>query len=187
MLAHKGVLVSDPSLDDMTPTRWVFEYAGIAKKKETEWKAMANAAKNMMVHFLGLDAVPPMEDQTTGGLSAPIAEYMPLVAFLNPELYANTMKKRFDYENQKKMERGEDPVSGSKEYDEMVANFDDLIPIFEENFESADEKVYDERLEVAKKAGIIQVVEGELPPAKPVQQQNPMKSRRVKLDLEDGQ
>jgi hypothetical protein len=174
----------------MSPTRWTFEYAGIILKKEMEWRTATKTAKDMFIHFFGLDAVPPVEDKETGELQPPPVEYMPLTAFLNPEMYMNTMNKRFELSNQERIRSGEDIKSDSLEYDAQVAQFDDLVPMFDEIFEEAEEKIYMERLEAAKKAGVIQVVDDSQIPRAPEapspQQQNTPKARRVKLEGEEG-
>jgi len=170
VMANKGILVSDPSLYDMTPTRWVFEYAGLVSSKEQTWRTTTKTAQDMIVHFLGLDTIPPNENFETGTLSKPGVEYLPLTAFIDPKLFHDTMDKKIRLIEQERTTLGTSPsTEDSMGYDEMVENFDELVPIFDEIFEEAqvDAKLYDTQLEVAKKAQILTTNEMPISPRKP--------------------
>jgi hypothetical protein len=154
-MASKGILVSDPSLHDMNPTRWAFEYAGIVSTREQTYRTTAKVVKDYLIHFLGLDMVPPSEDTETGEVTASPVEYLPLVAFMNPRLFQSTMEKRIKLEQQNRATEVQASTADAMGYDEMLENFEDLVPVFDEIFEGVDEKLQNERLEAAIKAGVL--------------------------------
>jgi len=153
-MAAKGVLVSDPSLFSMTPTRWVFEYAGLISTREQAYRTYTKTAKEYLTHFLGLDMVPPIEDQA-GNITPSPVDYLPLTAFMNPKFFQDTMGKRIRLEEQEAALREQPSTANTMGYDEMLKNIDDLIPIFDEIFDEVDKNVYNERLDAATKAGIL--------------------------------
>jgi len=106
--------------------------------------------------------VPPTENQE-GHLTPSPVDYLPLTAFMNPKLFQDTINKRVRLEEQQKALDEQPSTANTMGYDEMLQNIDDLIPIFDEIFDDVDEKVYNERLEVATKAGILVPVPGGLP------------------------
>lgn len=64
MLERKGILISDPVLKEMNPTRWAFEVesAEIAEENRVEeMKAMFDVVKSSVIRLLGLNLM-PVED-----------------------------------------------------------------------------------------------------------------------------
>jgi len=181
-MASKGILVSDPSLYNMTPTRWVFEYAGLVSNREHQWRTITKTTKDTIIHFLGLDLVPPTEDAETGTMSKPGVEYLPMIAFLNPQFFHDTITKRLKLEEQNKTEPDAAPsTADSMGYDEMVAKFDDVADLVDDMFDEAnvDEKIYDNQLQTAQKA---RVFSDGSPPEANNASLSPLKKMRVTID-----
>lgn len=178
-MASKGILVSDPSLKNMNPTRWLFEYYGIVSTREQALRTNVQLFKEMAIHFLGLDLVPPIEDPD-GHLRPSPVDYVPLTAFMNPEFFQSTMKKRSRLEEQEKA-LGEHPSSETTMgYDEQLEKFDDLVPIFDEIFDKAEEKIYHQRLDAAFKAGVLSPA-----PSTPTPSSEPTDPpKKVKIEIE---
>lgn len=179
VMASKGILVSDPSLKDMTPTRWAFEYAGIISNRNHAWRTTTKTVKDAIVHFLGLDILPPGQNLETGVLSPPAVPYLPLTAFMNPKMFYDTMKKKIEFDNQQRTEFESSPSTAtSMGYDEMVNNFAEIDTIFDEIFDGVEGRIYDQNLQTVKKTGLIQEEPGPNPEAASI----PVIKRKVRLD-----
>ncbi len=178
-MASKGILVSDPSLHFMTPSRWAFEFAAIVSDREQSARTSIELIKQSFIHFLGLDLVPPREAED-GHLSPSPVKYLPLTAFMNPKFFQSTIEKRAKLEEQEKALGNHASTTETMGYDEMLENIDSLIPVFEELFEGADNKVYEEQLKSAVKAGVFSD-SSDPPPTSPT----PAKPKKVKLSIEN--
>lgn len=180
-MASKGVLVSDPSLRDMTPPRWAFEYAGLISNKERDYRTLTRTMKDFIVHFLGLDLIPPIENDD-GSLSPAPVDYLPLTAFMDPRFFRSTMNKRVRLEEQEKALGKHPSTVDTMGYDEMLANFDEIVDDFDEIFKDAENKVYEGRLEAAVKAGILSQAPPSSSPNHPPGPSKPLKKAVVKIE-----
>ena len=104
-MAQKGILVSDPSVKDMTDTQWLFEFEGLYHKDEKrleEYKAISSIVKRSIISLLGLDLFPVEEKQGVGPDGEPIVRYrmpedheiLPLSIFVGKEELLSEIVKR---------------------------------------------------------------------------------------------
>jgi hypothetical protein len=66
VLARKGVLITDPSVEKMTEAQWLFEFEGLRQKEEATnemtgevVKVCVDALRNTLIQVLGLNLVHP--------------------------------------------------------------------------------------------------------------------------------
>jgi len=101
VLARKGVLISDPSVHDMTHAQWLWEAQNLAKKERLELDRVADftrvmfqqtalVAREIIIHLFGLHLAAPdrkPEDEST--------PYLPLVVYAShPEMFSELMKRK---------------------------------------------------------------------------------------------
>lgn len=168
----------------MTPVRWAFEFAGLTSNRKNHWQTTVRVTKDMLLHYLGLDMVPLHEDPETGDIREHGLDYLPLTAFIRPEMFRDTMDKRIKLESQKQALSEQPSTSDEMGYDEMVANFENVAQFVDDVFEDAgaDEALNQTRLEAAVKAGLLTVSDNpdKTPPPNP--EPNRGSKRRVKLE-----
>lgn len=126
MLARKGVLVSSPDVQRMTPTQWAYEYYIIKKMEAEKIELIVKIAKAILVNILGLNLLRPTNEHGVPKSYDEMTQeekdsFMPLVAWVaHPELL-KTVKEQFEFE--KHCESAMSDVS--KEYEDLVARIDE--------------------------------------------------------------
>lgn len=131
VLARKGVLVSNPDVQNMTITQWMFEYHALRKKEETLFKSSFTALRKTLVSVLGLNLLRPTDANDIPKKFEDMTEeeqeqYMPLVSWVgHPEMLQN-VSKQYDVERDLGV-----TVNPNAEYDRQVAAIDDgdMLPI----------------------------------------------------------
>lgn len=166
-MASKGILVSDPTLHDMTPTRWTFEFAGLTQLRKQQWETTVKVTKDALVHFLGLDLIPLHDNAESGQVESSKIEYLPLTAFIAPRMFQDTMEKRIKLNEQQKALNPESSTEDKMGYDEMLENIDDVIEWVEEATSGADRKINDMHIETAVRAGVLQIGDSPKPVSPP--------------------
>lgn len=125
-MARKGVLMSDPSVRNMTQTQWMFEYHALFERDKTYFEAFGRILKNVLVATLGLKAIRPedangspkkFEDMTDEEKES----FMPLVAWVaHPEMLK---KVSAQLEDESVVEK----ATSDKAYEDMVSALDKAV------------------------------------------------------------
>lgn len=132
MLARKGILASDPSVKDMTPARWMFEYHAAIEKDKQDAQLIAKIVKNTIVGTFGLNLLRPTDANGYPKRQEDMTEeekesFLPLVAWVGREDLVDKVREQLD--------KDIDPeaVTADKHYEELVAAIDaadgDMEPI----------------------------------------------------------
>lgn len=138
-MARKGVLMSNPDVQNMSLGQWVFEYQALVKKETDLFEGTLKAAKAVLVSVLGLNALRPVDEQgNPKEFEAMTAEereaFLPFVAWVGRPELLKAVKEQID--------KTIDPTSitADKHYEEMVAKIDaaggDMDPIVQDTFGS---------------------------------------------------
>ena len=139
VLAHKGVLISNPDVGKMTKARWLFEYYALKEKETNQIKYL----KMLLVNLLGLNLMKP---ENEGGLPKDDAEmtdeekngYLPLSLWIGHQEMLQKVSDQFD----KSSIAG--AATTNKNYERLVEQIDlaggDMEPIIEEMFGKIDEE-----------------------------------------------
>ncbi len=137
VMARKGILVSNPDVQNMSRVQWVFEYHSLINKERETIKLNVKVMKGLLINVLGLNALRPEDAQ--GNVKDPetlTAEeqeaYLPLIAWCGrPELLQKVSEQL--QKDEIVAEIGKDTS-----YDKLVAEMDaadgDLLPIIQEKF-----------------------------------------------------
>jgi len=119
VLTHKKILISDPSVNKMNDTQWLFEYEGLKYAEECkleEYKAISQYIKKGFISMLGLDLFPIEEEVGTDPAGQPIMKYrrpedheiMPLAVYVGrEEILAEVAKRHQELALQEKADSGE--------------------------------------------------------------------------------
>lgn len=133
VMARKGVLLTDPSVKEMSMQQWMFEYAALAKKEKDNREFIVKAMKGVLVSTLGLNMLRP---EDAAGNPKPFEEFteedkeqfIPLTAWVGNEGMLKAVKEQLD---KVKMNVELPPVDDN--YEAMVAAIDaaegDIEPI----------------------------------------------------------
>lgn len=131
MIARKGVLISNPDVQKMTPIQWMFEYHSLLKKESHELDINIKLVKNSLVNILGLNLIRPRDQNgkvkpDSAMTTLDKESFLPLTAWIgHPELLKLV---------QEQVEQDLPPtLSSDAEYEKMVAAIDaaggDMDPI----------------------------------------------------------
>lgn len=61
-MARKGILVTDPTVAQMSRSQWVWEYMAIRKREDGEQKFQVKAMKAVLINVMGLNLAPILDD-----------------------------------------------------------------------------------------------------------------------------
>ena len=124
-MAHKGVLLSSPDVQNMSPAQWVFEYHALQEKEKTEYERNFKTFKRVMVSLLGLNALRPEDEYGVPKSEEKMTEeerdqYIPLVAWMGRMEMLGLVK------DQVEKEACIESSNSNTEYEKMVAAIDEL-------------------------------------------------------------
>ncbi len=132
VLASKGILASDPSVQSMTQVQWYFEFAALKRAERRQIELGLKLFKSTMISLLGLNRLKPTrEDGTTKSVEELTQEekesYLPLVMWTaHPELLKKVSEQLDE-------EAAIDTAQSDKDYEKLVEAIDamdgDMDPI----------------------------------------------------------
>lgn len=132
VLARKGVLASNPDVQNMSRAQWVFEYVSLKKHERDQIDTNAKILKYTLVSVLGLNAIRPEDEHNIPKKWEEMSQdekeaFLPLVAWVGRPELLQVVKK------QKETEIGIEQALNDLEYEELVARIDeaggDMEPI----------------------------------------------------------
>ncbi len=91
VLARKGVMASDRSLEKMNRIRWMIEFYAIREKEKAEIEAAVEVQKQVLINVYGLNIVP--DSLLTNDKGEKQISFLPLVYFVAPELIKGMVDK----------------------------------------------------------------------------------------------
>lgn len=147
----------------MTPTRWMFEHIALSNKESEIAKAVVDILWRTAKEALGLGFVPPIEDKETGVLEEAGYDHINLFAIINPEMFADVIRKMQALAKQKgdvEVQNKDGDKESNMTYKEMADDFDSLAPIFDEVFPddaTIAAKAFEDQQNEAVKAGVLKV------------------------------
>lgn len=131
-MARKGVLATDPSVLQMTPVHWYFEFAAARRYENNTLEFLGKMAKAMIVNILGLNQLRPTHADGRVKLASEMTDedreaFMPLVNWIaHPEILTKVSE-------QFKEEEAVNQAQSDMEYEALVAAIDaadgDMEPI----------------------------------------------------------
>ncbi len=128
VLKRKNIMVSDPVLHDMNPTRWAYEIenANIAEEDRVEeLKNVFEIIRTTFVHLLGLNLL-PVEDKDTQLLRMPEEnEIVPLAALIANEGILKEVGER--YKRMEEEKASEASMSGSAQTEATPEDFEAMV------------------------------------------------------------
>jgi len=153
VMARKGVLITDPSVRDMSPSRWMFEYIALAKKEREEREFNIRALRNVLVSTLGLNLLRPEDSNGNPKRPEDMTEedresFLPLSVWMGNEGLLKAVK-----EQQEVLDITADLPPTDSTYEAMVAAIDaadgDIEPIIgidQLNLPDNPKKKFDEKV-----------------------------------------
>jgi len=137
VLSRKGILISNPDVQSMTISQWLFEYTALRKKEREDLEMQIKLSKRVLVNVLGLNLIRPENaDGTIKDFSTLTEEekdqFLPLSAWVGRPELLDVVKEQ----NDKTMVNGE--VHNDNAYEDLVASIDaaggDMEPIIDKMF-----------------------------------------------------
>lgn len=131
-MARKGVLVSNPDIQNMTRTGWMFEYYSLKNMEKSIYETYFKILKKLLISTLGLNIIKPLDANGMPKNSADMTEaeredFVPLTAWVGHSELLQEVKKQYD-------SLVDDTIpTASEEYERLAAAIDaadgDIEPI----------------------------------------------------------
>lgn len=147
-MSHKKLLVSDPNIQNMNDTMWLFEMESVfadEERRAEEFKATVDFAKKLVINLLGLNLMPveieqpgqenlPKEERVVHLASPGDNEYIPLSIFCGrSEIVSEVIKRQQELSLQQEVDRkissGEFVVMDPDELDAFMEDDGDILPM----------------------------------------------------------
>jgi hypothetical protein len=132
VMARKGVLLSDPSVKNMSLGQWIFEYHALAKRESDTFTTVAKALKAILINVMGLNTLRPEDEQGSPKLVDNMTDeekeaFLPLIAWVGRPEMLKLVKDQIEVDTV--MSETDDNKEYEKLVDSIDANDGDMEPM----------------------------------------------------------